>query len=111
VVRTSSVAMPRWRRTLNTVGGLAFLSGLGYCTYRYSTVDDRVQTACSEIIPGMTFSQVEAVASAKGLNASKGIHDTSFVVAPETLGDDFTCRISWKEGVVESSTYRGPPEA
>jgi hypothetical protein len=111
VVRTSSVAMPRWRRTLNTVGGLALLSGLGYCTYRYSTVDDRVQAACSEIIPGMTFSQVEAIASGKGLTASKGTEDISFVVATETLGDDFKCRISWKQGVVESSTYRGPREA
>jgi hypothetical protein len=109
-VSTSSAAIAPWRRALNTLGGLAFLAGLAYCTYRYSTVDDRVQAACSEITPGMTQEQVEAIASEKGLSASRVAQDITFIVAPETLGDDFACRLSWRSGFVESSVYRGPRE-
>jgi hypothetical protein len=101
--------MPRWRRVLNTIAGLAILAGLGYCTYRYAAVEDRVRAACSEVLPGMTLAEVKALAAAKALDATAIYKDLSYVVAPETLGDDFRCTVSWQAGVVASSKYQGPP--
>jgi hypothetical protein len=98
------------KRLLNAVVGLAFLGGLGFCTYKYATVEDRVKAACAEIFPGMTLSQVRVVASSTGLTASNVADNVSYVVAPETLGADFECRLSWNQGVVESTRYRGPPD-
>ena len=103
----SASPVPPWRRRLNLIGGIVFLSSLGYCGYRYATVDNRVRAACSQISAGMTMSQVKVIASSKGLEARSRVSDFSFVVAPETMGD-VGCRLAWKSDLVASSQYDGP---
>jgi hypothetical protein len=101
--------MPIWRRRLNLLGGIASLSLLGYWGYRAVTLEDRVKSACSEIVTGMTMPQVKSVASAKGLDARSRTSDVSFVVAPESMGE-VGCRVTWKSELVTSSQYDGPTD-
>jgi hypothetical protein len=101
--------MPIWRRRLNILGGIASLSLLGYWGYRAFTLEDRVKSACSEIVTGMTMSQVRSIASAKGLDARSRTSDVSFVVSPESMGE-VGCRVKWKAELVANSQYAGPAD-
>jgi hypothetical protein len=101
--------MPTWRRRLNLLGGIAFLTFLGYWGYRAVTLEDRVKSACSEIVTGMTMSQVKSIASAKGLDARSRTSDISFIVSPESMGE-VGCRVTWKSELVASSQYAGPSD-
>jgi hypothetical protein len=55
------------------------------------------------------MAQVEAVASARGLDARSRTSDVSFVVSPESIGE-LGCRVIWNSELVASSQYDGPAD-
>lgn len=97
--------MPKLRRVLNSVFVLLLLSGISYCSYNFASAEGRVKDLCSQIKPGMAFSELKAFGSEHGLGPQP--HNESgiiFMVESKTYGR-YGCRILLEAGQVKTAEY------
>jgi hypothetical protein len=92
-----------WRRRLNTIGGLAILGSMAYCTGLYATAESRVSRVCAKFTRGMDLPTATTIAKSHDMNAPRDAPVT-FVAEIATFGRH-ACKLEFKEGILERSTY------
>jgi hypothetical protein len=88
---------------LITVAGITVFGGLCYYVGLYVSVEKRVSAVCARFTPGLNVAAAARIAEAHGMNAPRNA-PTTYVVEAATFGR-YGCKLVFKEGVLESSTY------
>ena len=96
--------MGKFRKTINTLFGIAILSGISYCTNNFVTAESRVRALCDEIQPGITVAELSEFASEHGLSPHIKDSGISFTVETKTYGR-YGCKLTTESGIVKSAEY------
>jgi hypothetical protein len=92
------------RKHLNTVAGLALLAGLAYAFWPFVMGRGEMQDFCRTLQPGLSLSQVEASASARGYTVTAPIKSRAFVLSQRSFGR-FNCELRFGASGLESVEY------
>jgi hypothetical protein len=84
--------------------GLVLISGIGFCSYNFSTAETRVRGLCSQITPGMSLVELRTFAQRHGLGPVQPHDGLNYMVETRSFGRH-GCRTLVKSGVVQESDY------
>lgn len=92
------------RRVLNRAFGLILLGGIAFGAWSFGGAEHRVRQVCSDIRPGMSLDELNALARDKGFNQ---VHKSPGVVhlAESRSFGRWGCEVAFEAGRVASARY------
>ena len=86
--------------------GLPLLLYIAYFMYSMATGKERMTDVCTQIRPGMTFSQLLKLAEDHGLGPRRFNAETKLAYLAESRSfGRHACRVELNGGIVKSATY------
>ncbi len=90
------------RKLLNLIGCVGLLAAVTYCGYGFTTAGQRVAALCSEITPGLSFSELNQFAATHGLSQAAKDYGVHNLVERRTFGR-YGCKVTLESGHVVNS--------
>ncbi len=94
--------MSLMRKLLNLLGCVGLLAAVTYCGYGFTTAGQRVAALCSEITPGLSFTELNQFADAHGLSQALKDYGVHNLVERRTFGR-YGCKVTLESGRVVHS--------
>ena len=85
--------MPLIRKLLNLIFCVGVLAAVSYCGYGFTTAGQRVAALCSEITPGLSFTELNQFAEAHGLSQAMKNYGVHTLVERRTFGR-YGCKVT-----------------
>jgi hypothetical protein len=96
--------MKKTIRTVGVVFGILVVGGISYCSYHFTSAEQRVTQLCAEIKPPMSISELRAFREKHGLVPDVRDTGTSFLMDRKSFGRH-GCKVTMDNGIVKESEY------
>lgn len=92
------------RRRKNAIAGILLVALLGYAFYIFGGAESRMRKICAEITPGMSFGELEVLATDRGLLPPHRESGLNILAETKSFGR-WACMVTLENGVVSKSEY------
>ena len=87
------------RKLLNLIFCVGVLAAVTYCGYGFTTAGQRVAALCSEITPGLSFTELNQFAATHGLSQAMQDSGVHTLVERRSFGH-YGCQVTLESGKV-----------